>query len=409
MKMKLTYSSLAFAIIMAVHQNVIAAPELQVYNFDQPVKEKIESANAWVEVSKSAFEYNIQSVQSSLAGGSKLCAVMKADAYGHGISLLIPSIIKENITCIGIASNDEARIARAEGYKGRIVRVRQAAIDEIKHGMQYDVEEMIGNADLAKSIGAVASAAGMVIRVHVVTNAGGMSRNGLELKTDQGKADALSITRTPGLKTVGIMTHFAVEDKSFVEAAHRNFVDESGWIIKHSGLKRSEIQLHCANSFATAEVPSTHMDMVRVGGSLYGDLPGHDLRRVMSFKSRVAAVNTYPAGNTVGYDRTFTLKRDSKLANIAVGYSDGYRRLFTNKSYVIIDGERVPTVGKVSMNTLMADVTDLPNVKPGDEVVIFGKQKDGEISAGELEEINGALLADLYTVWGNSNIRVLVD
>ncbi len=96
-----------------------------------------------------------------------------------------------------------------------------------------------------------------------------------------------------------------------------------------------------------------------------------EYKRVMAFKSHVASVNSYPKGNTVGYDRTYTLKRDSKLANITVGYSDGYRRAFTNKGIVLINGHRVPVVGKVSMNTLMVDVTDVPTVKSGDEVVLL--------------------------------------
>lgn len=110
----------------------------------------------------------------------------------------------------------------------------------------------------------------------------------------------------------------------------------------------------------------------------------------------------------MGYDRTVTLSRDSKLANIPVGYSDGYRRAFTNKGVVLIDGQRAPVVGKVSMNTLMVDVTDIPAVRAGDQVVLFGKQGDSEITQSELEELCGTLLVDLATVWGSSNPKALV-
>lgn len=151
--------------------------------------------------------------------------------------------------------------------------------------------------------------------------------------------------------------------------------------------------------------------MVRTGGALFGDtvIERTEYKKVMQFKSHVASVNSYPAGNTVGYDRTYTLARDSKLANITVGYADGYRRVFTNKGIVLINGHRVPVVGKVSMNTLMVDVTDVPSVRPGDEVVLFGKQGAVETSQTEMEEANGALLADLYTVWGSANPKILVD
>ena len=149
--------------------------------------------------------------------------------------------------------------------------------------------------------------------------------------------------------------------------------------------------------------------MVRPGGVLYGDsIPSYtQYKKTMAFKTQVAVVNSYLKGTTVGYDQTFTLKRDSRLANLPFGYSDGYRRVFSNKSYVLINGHKVPVVGRVSMNTTMVDVTDFPDIKAGDEVVLYGKQGNEEVKQADLEEYNGALLADLYTVWGNSNQRKL--
>jgi alanine racemase len=229
------------------------------------------------------------------------------------------------------------------------------------------------------------------------------------MSTEQGRQDALALVKQPGLQLVGIMTHFAVEDAADVRKGLATFKEQSQWLIDTAGLDRSKLTLHAANSFATLEVPESHLDMVRPGGLIYGDtLPSYtEYRRVMAFKTRVAAVSAYPAGNTVGYDRTYTLKRDSLLANLPMGYSDGYRRVFTNKGFVLINGQRAPVVGKVSMNTTMVDVTDIPVVKPGDEVVLFGKQGNADITQAEMEDINGALLADLYTVWGNSNPRRL--
>ena len=114
-------------------------------------------------------------------------------------------------------------------------------------------------------------------------------------------------------------------------------------------------------------------------------------------------MNAYPKGNTVGYSTALTLTRDSRLANLPMGYSDGYRRVFTNKGRVLIRGHRVPVVGKVSMNTTMIDVTDYPDITAGDEVVLYGSRGDAQITQSEVEDINGALLADLYTVWGTQS------
>lgn len=129
---------------------------------------------------------------------------------------------------------------------------------------------------------------------------------------------------------------------------------------------------------------------------------------VMQAKSYVASVNQYPEGNTVGYDRTVTLSRDSRLANIPVRFSVGYRRAFTNKGVVLVNGQRAPVVGKVAMNTVMVDVTDIPAVRAGDQVVLLGKQGESKITQGEIEALSGTLLVDLATVWGRSNPQTLV-
>jgi alanine racemase len=237
-----------------------------------------------------------------------------------------------------------------------------------------------------------------------------MSRNGIELKTDAGKAEALALLGLPNLRIVGIMTHFPVEEVADVRVGLTAFNNESAWVIGEGHLDRSKLLLHTANSFTTLEVPEARLDLVRPGGALYGDtVSSHtEYQRVLSFKSRVAAVEAYPKGNTVCYDRTFTLPRDSRLANIPVGYSDGYRRVFSNKAHVLIHGHRCPIVGRVTMNTVMADVTDLPDVQVGDEVVLYGKQGSAEITQTELEDISGTILVELYTLWGEVNPRILV-
>ncbi|MCC6076629.1 alanine racemase [Pseudomonas sp. GCM10022188] len=368
-----------------------------------------QSANAWIEIDKLAFEHNIATLQKQVGAKTQICAVMKADAYGHGMDLLMPSVIASGIPCIGVASNEEARIARENGFTGRLMRVRTATLGEVQNALQYDMEELVGDLEFAEKVSQLAQTEHKTVRIHLGLNSAGMSRNGLEMHTAEGKLAAVDIVHMPGLQVAGIMTHFPVEDRAEVLKGLETFKEESAWVIEHAKLDRSKLLLHCANSFTTLEVPEAHLDMVRPGGALYGDtVPSHtEYRRVMNFKSRVASVNEYPAGNKVGYDGTYTLTRDSRLANISVGYSDGYRRLFTNKAAVLINGHRAPVVGKVSMNTLMVDVTEIPDVHPGAEVVLFGKQGEAEIAQAELEEFNGALLADLYTVWGNSNPKFL--
>ncbi|EKT4529721.1 alanine racemase [Pseudomonas putida] len=408
----LTRTLLSVAVSLAFNQALQAAPLLTADSTGPITIKSISASNAWIEVNKTAFESNLQTLQKKLDGKSQICAVMKADAYGHGIALLVPSVIAMKVPCIAVASNEEAKVVREKGFDGRLIRVRTATLPEIENALQYDMEELVSGADFAQKSGEIALKHGKILKVHVALNSSGMSRNGLEMKTENGKAQALKLVKQDGLQVVGIMTHFAVEDREDVLKGLASFKDESQWLIDNAKLDRSKLTLHAAASFATQNVPEAWLDMVRPGNLIYGDpvANSEEFKRVMSFKSSVASINKYPAGNTVGYDRTITLKRDSILANIPVGYSDGYRRAFTNKAYVLINGQRVPTVGKVSMNTLMVDVTDLQgSAKPGDEVVLFGKQGSAEITQAELEDFNGALLADLYTVWGNSNPKILTE
>ena len=335
---------------------------------------------------------------------------MKADAYGHGIEILMPSILKLQVPCVGITSNAEAAAVRQSGYQGRILRLRAATDLEIQNAASLKIEELFGNYEQAQRMSQWAKQQGLSLAYHLGLNAGGMDRNGLELNSKAGQQQALSMVKLPNLQLAGIMTHYAVEDEKYVRERLAVFNQQTGWLIKKAKLKREALILHTANSFATLTVPESHLDMVRAGGVIYGDsIPDRtEYKKLMSFKTQVATVNAYLKGTTVGYDQTYTLKRDSLLANLPLGYSDGYRRAFSNKAYVLIRGHKVPVVGRTSMNTTMVDVTDFPDIRANDEVVLFGRQGAEQVKQSDLEDYNGALLADVYTMWGNSNPKVAV-
>ena len=302
-----------------------AAPVLGDGNPATPETVSLQTANSWLEIDAAAFGRNLEAVKKMLGGKQKICAVIKGDAYGHSIELLMPQIIKHNIPCVGITSNDEARVVRASGYKGTVARLRTTTLGEIQDGFQYDIEELFGNLKAAQLADAAAAKQGKTLNIHLALNSGGMDRNGLALDTESGKADALAITKLPHLNIVGIMTHFPVEDAADVKKGVQRFDKQSKWLIQAAKLDRSKLTLHTANSFTTVAVPEGRFDMVRPGALLYGEpIGGKQLEYVMAFKSRVGSVNSYPKGSTVGYDRTFTLKRDSRLANLPFGYSDGY-------------------------------------------------------------------------------------
>lgn len=374
-----------------------------------PGKHKAGAPNAWIEVDPEIFESNLRRVQAAVTGGARICAVMKADAYGIGIDMVMPGILKARVPYVGIASTEEARMVRACGFKGRLMRVRAATLDEVEDGLRYRVEELAGNLAQARAIGGIARKRRKELPVHLALNSAGMSRNGIEMNTGQGREDARALAAIEGLRIVGVMTHFPTEDRDDILQGVAAFKQQSAWLFANTALRREDVILHAANSFAVQHIPESHLDMVRPGGALYGygGTPKPPFEHVATFKSRVAVVNAYPAGDTVSYDRTFVLKRDSLLANLPVGYSDGYRRAYSNKGSVLIRGKRAPVVGNVTMNTTMVDVTDIAGVRAGDEAVLFGRQGEDRITQAEIEELSGVILADQYTIWGNSNPKLL--
>ncbi|WP_323867096.1 alanine racemase [Xenorhabdus szentirmaii] len=339
-----------------------------------------------------------------------MCAVLKGDAYGHGIGLLMPSIIKTGVPCVGITSNEEARIVRESGFKGQLIRIRTADVSEIESTLGYDMEEIVGDLEQAQAVDALAKKHGKQLHVHLVLNSGLMSRNGLEMKTEQGKQDALKIIRLPNLKLVGMMSHHALTDLDAIRSSIKKFEEQTSWLIKTAKLNRKDITLHASSSFASMTIPEAQFDMVRIGSALYGALSDShpEYKSLIELKTRVASVKTYPQGNGVSYDNTYFLKRDSKLANLPVGFSDGLTSSLSNKAYVLINGHRAPIIGRISMNTAMVDVTDLPEVKAGDEVVLFGKQGNNEITQSDIQKWSGMHIVELSSIWGETNPKITV-
>ncbi|MGR6860987.1 alanine racemase [Aliivibrio salmonicida] len=401
--MKFTKCALALSLVFPTV--AVSAPLLSLDTLTN--QEKIQQTNAWLEIDTKAFQHNIDTLKQTLSEGTKVCAIMKADAYGNGIEGLMSSVIDRNVDCIGITSNEEARIVRAKGFEGEIMRVRAATPNEIESGLTYQIEELIGSSEQANTIAKLAKKNNTIIPVHLAINAGGMGRNGLDLSQTQGKKEALNIAFNGYINIVGIMTHFPNESVEEIKIKLDLFKKESQWLIDEAQLKRESITLHVANSYTTINLPEAHLDMVRPGGLLYGDMPSNpEFKRIVRFKTSVASLNYLPKGSTIGYSSTYVLGRDSILANLPLGYSDGYVRSIGNNGYVLINGQKANVVGVTSMNTTMVDVTDITDVQPGDEVVLFGSQNEEMIETKEMEAFSSRSMPELYVIWGATNPKV---
>ncbi|HNN57042.1 MAG TPA: alanine racemase, partial [Novosphingobium sp.] len=231
-----------------------ALPVLSANNFSL-TRDRVSRGNGWIEIDAAGFEANIADLRKLVGPAQRICAVLKGDAYGHSIALLIPSIRRMGIDCIGITSNEEARVARKLGYRGTIARLRTATLSEVADGLAWQIEELTGNLAHARAIATIAQRRGRRIDVHFALNSTGMGRNGLDLTTQRGRDDALALMAVPGLKIVGLMSHFPVEDQGDVRTSLARFLKESDWAIETGGLDRSALRRHVANTFATLFVP----------------------------------------------------------------------------------------------------------------------------------------------------------
>ena len=408
MLLKKTLLSMTIAAATLAPAMQVASAPIQL-NSNVEQQNHIPASNAWLEVNLGQFRDNIEQFKTHMSSSTKICAVMKADAYGNGIQGLMPTIIEQQIPCVAVASNAEAQAVRDSGFKGQLMRVRSADLAEIESALEFNIEELIGSAAQAKALSQLAEKANREIKVHLALNDGGMGRNGIDMTTEEGKQEAIEIAQQSGVGIVGIMTHFPNYNADDVRNKLASFKTNSAWLIENAKLNREDILLHVANSYTALNVPEAQLDMVRPGGVLYGDLPTNpEYPSIVSFKTRVASLHHLPENSTVGYDSSFTTNKESVMANIPVGYSDGYPRKMGNKADVIINGQRAKVVGVASMNTTMVDVSNIKGVQPGSEVVLFGTQKKQTISASEMEQHAEVIFPELYTIWGTSNPRVYV-
>jgi alanine racemase len=246
-----------------------------------------------------------------------------------------------------------------------------------------------------------------------------MSREGIAVEDARGQDEALALAALPGLVIVGIMAHFPLNDLKDILPIVPRFRSQAEWLVSAAKLNRRDVEFHCANSFAALNIPDSRFDLIRSGRAFfgYGGEPFPQFRYLATLKSRVASVNRYRKGATVSYERTFELQRDSVLANIPLGASDGFRPAFSggNRSsngaigaHVMVRGFRAPVVGRVTMNTIMVDVTDVQDkIEIDDEVIVFGPDQPPGSSQADFLRLAGTNPPDLMTVFGNSLPKVL--
>lgn len=335
----------------------------------------------WAEVRLDRIEANFRALEAPLPEGCRCLGVVKADAYGHGDVEVARRLEELGCAYLAVACIDEGRKLRRAGIKTPILLLGPTPAAYGDALAELDLTQALGSLGEAKAYSAALT---RPLKVHLKIDTG-MSRTGFPWHRPEDLAAAMAL---PNLDPEGTFTHFAVSDErggeEFTEEQHRRFVTCYAAAEKAAG--RAFKLHHCANSGAVLIRPDLAHELVRPGLALYGMYPGEDrgsipLTPAMTLKTRVVAVTEHQAGDTVGYGRTFTLTRPTRLAVLPIGYADGLHRALSNKLRVLVGGALAPQVGRICMDLCMVDVTDLPQVRPGDEVTIFGDGRPIEETA----------------------------
>lgn len=342
----------------------------------------------FAEINLGAIRHNLEVVNHIVKARAKILGVVKADAYGHGMTEVSKAIV-DYVDYFGVASIDEAAVLRRAGIQKPVLVIGVILPEEIEGVLKFNLIQTVSDLDISKKLSRLAQSRNKKIKVHIKVDTG-MGRLGFwhEEAIDFIKR----ISRLKNIIIDGIFTHFpnAEADSVFTYNQIRNFERLA------ENLRDNNIDIpikHTANSMGLIDFKDSHMNMVRPGLMMYGIYPKESLmknillRPALTLKTKISYLKSMPKGRSISYGMTYVTPRPTKIATIPVGYGDGYSRYFSNKAEVLIKGVRCPIVGRVCMDMCMVDVGCLKNVKAGDDVILIGSQADEIIRAEELARL----------------------
>lgn len=347
----------------------------------------------YAEINLDAIVKNVDNLMALTKENTGALAVVKADGYGHG-DVAVAKAVAQKVTGYAVATLDEAVNLRENGVKKPILVLGYVDPYEFDILVSHEITATVFDVETAQLLADAARVQKKQAHCHIKVDTG-MRRIGLE-PDENGIAIVKQITALKELSADGIFTHFAASDetdKTSAEHQFKLFTDFTGRLEKE-GIHFT--YRHCANSAAVIDMPQVDLDMVRLGIAMYGMYPSDEVKKekvelfpALDLKSHVTMVKEIPAGEKVSYGGTFTATRTTKLATVSVGYGDGYPRALSSKGYVLVRGQKAPIVGRVCMDQMMVDVTDIENVTRADIVTLIGKDGDAEITVEEIAALAG--------------------
>jgi alanine racemase len=372
------------------------------------VKEKL---NSWLEISESAHKKNMDFFKQRIPVKTEFSVVIKSNAYGHGMQQMAGLAAKYGADSFCVHSLEEALSLRNWGFRQNILIMGPVLLQDLDEVIANDLRLVVYNSETIDRLKKLTEKMSKNVRIHLKLETG-TYRQGIDPEDLSSFLERLE--RSPRVKLEGAYTHFAnIEDTISHDYAFRqlDLYNNMAQQIEEAGF--SKLIRHTACSAAILLFPETYFDMVRLGISQYGLWPSREtfvsykirftqngedvLSPVLSWKTRIAQIKRVRAGERIGYGGTYQTTRNSRIAVLPIGYADGYDRGLSNQAYVLINGKRAPIRGRICMNLFMVDITDIPEARLEDEVVLLGRQGKEVISADLLASLCGTINYELVT------------
>ena len=367
----------------------------------------------WAEINLDNLAHNMREVKKSVKEGTLITAVVKANAYGHGSVYAARTFLKNGADRLAVATLAEAIELRNAGIDVPILILGYTPVSQYSSVIEHDITQTIYNLENARAFSQTAGKLNKTGYIHIKIDSG-MGRIGF-LPTDKSVNDILEISKLPNIMVEGIFTHFATadeKDKTYTYTQYERFM----YVINKLEERGLSIPVkHVSNSAAIIDLPDFNLNMVRAGIMLYGYYPSDEVHKervnllpAMSLKARISHVKAVPADTGISYGQIFVTKRESKIATIPIGYADGFTRMLSSKGEAYIKGRIVPIVGRICMDQCMLDVTEIEDVKVGDEVILFGYE-EGSLNADDIAAKLNTISYEILCMVGRRVPRVYVQ
>ena len=370
------------------------------------------SRPAFLEVDLRSVAFNVRSIRTKLGKKVEFLAVVKADAYGHGAYEVSKAALQNGADLLGVAILEEGIELREKGIEAPILILYPEFLGREKKILEYGLECTVTDLGFARNLSLRAADLDKTASIYIKVDTG-MGRYGLP--PDEAYRFVKRIRDLKNIKVKGILSQLSSAEEKEDDFSFRQISTFKEVLEKLDEFNRGFLNKSIANSSAVLNLPESHFNQVRVGLLLYGIYPSPEVSRTiqvkpaLSFKSRILFLKEVEKGTAIGYGRSYVTPRKTRVATIPLGYADGFGRLLSNKAQVLIHGKRAPVIGRVCMDAFMIDVTDIPQAKAGDELVLIGKQGEEEITVDEFAEWNQSISYEVLTRMGRRLPKVYLQ